>query len=93
VAHHVGGVGAEEISTFAGRVRTHDDEVGRDFARLLDDLVMDPALAHGDRHVARVEAALLRDDVERLLRGAPLLLVEIGRGRTSRGLPALSAAR
>src|SRR5712692_6042600 len=48
VAHHVAGIGAEEVR--AHRVplrpmRAHDDEIGMDAVRLLEDLLIDPTLA------------------------------------------------
>src|SRR6266576_7313758 len=49
VAHHVAGIGAEEVGTDAGPmrpVRTHHDEVGIDRARLVQNFLMDAALAH-----------------------------------------------
>ena len=69
MTHHVGGVGAEEIRTFARPVRAHDDEVGAERGRLLDDLVMDAALAHGDRYVARVDTLIRTQTIPKLAKG------------------------
>src|SRR3954451_3757510 len=52
IAHHVAGIGAEEIGAHGMpllAVRTHDDEVGLDGVRFLEDLLVDAALAHDRR--------------------------------------------
>ena len=49
VAHHVSGVGAEEIGAHGVpmlAVRTHDDQIGLDGVRFFQDLLIDAALAH-----------------------------------------------
>jgi len=64
VAHHVAGIGAEEIGAHRVALRSmraHDDEIGADARRLLEDFLIDAALAHG-RGDARGREPRLLDD-------------------------------
>src|SRR6202040_2526904 len=53
VAHHVAGIGAEEVGAHAGAVRAHDDEVGAHPLGFIEDFAVDIALQHGGRDLVR----------------------------------------
>src|SRR6266705_228103 len=76
VAHHVPGVGAEEVGANGVALRpmrAHDDEIGTNAARLFEELLIDTALANSGRHPRRLEPAHLGDDGDCVLGGLPLL--------------------
>src|ERR1700722_15092345 len=79
VAHHMAGIGAEEIGAYAGAVRAHDDEVGTHPLGFIEDFAVDIALQHGSRHLVRRQSGFPGDDGDRLLGRYALLRLEVGR--------------
>src|ERR1700719_676154 len=77
VAHHMAGIGAEEIGAYAGAVRTHDDEVGTHPLGFIEDFAVDIVLQHGGRHLVRRQSGFPGDDGDRLLRRHSLLRLAV----------------
>jgi len=74
VAHHMAGIGAEEIGPHRRPMRGHHDQVGLDRRGFLKDLVIDAALPHSAGDARSIDARFARDDRERLLGGLALLV-------------------
>src|SRR4029077_16496042 len=62
IAHHVSGVGAEEVRAHRRAMRTHHDQIRVECLRFLEHFVVNAALAHSRGNTRGIKAALMRDN-------------------------------